>query len=382
MDQKYDAAYIEALAYKLKSGTISDEELAYFNAWYAEQQRQDFPVSPDVARDREELGARIYRHIDQEIATSEQKSTRLFLWKRWTIAAAVILIVGFAGVRYLLPSQQANQVASEAISPASNTAILTLADGSIIQLAEIAAGTVLHTAAADIIKTADGELVYQVKETQGDGEALEYNSITAPAAGKWLVVLPDQSKAWLNASSTISYPTRFAKHERVVKIQGEVYFSVSHQEQVPFYVDCQQQRIRVLGTEFNVEAYGSEEPIKTTLVKGSVAIQTGRQQLQLQPGEQAICSGTALHKEAVDVDAAIAWKNGYFNFNNESLAHVLTKVARWYDVDIVYQTASASNVVLTGKVSNKKNLQSILRFIEYASNIKCTIEGRKVIVSP
>lgn len=382
MDQKYDAVYIEALADKLRKGTISDEELAYFNAWYAEQQRQDFPVSPDFARDRDELGARMYRHIEQQIDASMQKSSRLFLWKRWTIAAAVILIAGFAGIRFLLPTPQANQVANEAISPASNTATLTLADGSVIQLADIAQGTVVHTAAADIIKTADGELVYQVRETQSDAEALEYNSITAPAAGKWLVVLPDQSKAWLNASSTISYPTRFAKHERVVKIQGEVYFSVSHQEKAPFYLDCQEQRIRVLGTEFNVEAYGANESIKTTLVKGSVAIQTSKQQLQLQPGEQAIFSGTALYKEQVDVDAAIAWKNGYFNFNNESLAQVLTRVARWYDVDVVYQTAAAPTVLLTGKISNKKNLQSILRFIEYASSMKCTIEGRKIIVSP
>jgi ferric-dicitrate binding protein FerR (iron transport regulator) len=187
---------------------------------------------------------------------------------------------------------------------------------------------------------------------------------------------------WLNAASGIRYPAAFTGRDRVVELTGEAYFEVAQMPSKPFKVILNNMEVQVLGTSFNIMAYGDEAVTKTTLLDGAVKIRAGGQEMKLLPGQQAQLqqSGEITVNENVDVDEIVAWKNGYFQFNHEKTAGVMRQIARWYDVDISYR-GNIPDREFGGKLARSSSIDEVIRVLEL-SKIHVKIENKKIIVMP
>lgn len=369
--------YLTKLAEKIQQGSINDEETIFFDKWYNGLSKKELNIDSQYAKNKNQLKRRIFRRIQNDIKSTE-KVPALFHWKKLAIAASLVLGTILGSLYFYLHDDHSINDPQPIIVAGKNNAILTLADGSKINLSEAANGLISHTANVDIIKTSSGSIQYK-SQTSSSNKPTAYNTIEAPAGGKWSLTLPDGTQVWLNSSSSITYPTQFSATERKVKIKGEAFFDVAHNKKAPFIVSSGQQLIRVLGTEFNVEAYEEDAVAKTTLLKGAVAIESGNKTVKLVPGEQAKWNGKEIIKEVVDTEAAIAWKEGYFKFN-ENIESILTKISRWYNVEIIYLSKPDPATTFSGKIARDRNLNSVLKMLEYDGNIHFQIQGRRVIV--
>lgn len=369
--------YLTKLAEKIQQGSITEEENIFFDKWYNGLSKKDLNIDSQYAKNKNQLKRRIFRRIQNDIKKTE-KVPVLFYWKKLAIAASLVLGTILGSLYFYLHEDHSLNDPQPIIVAGKNNAILTLADGTKINLSEAANGVISHTANVDIIKTSSGSIQYK-SQTSSSNNPTAYNTIEAPAGGKWSLTLPDGTQVWLNSSSSITYPTQFSATERKVKIKGEAFFDVAHNKKAPFIVSSGQQLIRVLGTEFNVEAYEEDAVAKTTLVKGAVAIESGNKTVKLVPGEQAKWNGKEIIKEVVDTEAAIAWKEGYFKFN-ENIESILTKISRWYNVEIIYLSKPDPATTFSGKIARDRNLNSVLKMLEYDGNIHFQIQGRRVIV--
>ncbi len=369
--------YLTKLAEKIQQGSITDEETIFFDKWYNGLSKKELNIDSQYAKNKNQLKRRIFRRIQNDIKSTE-KVPAFFHWKKLAIAASLVLGTILGSLYFYLHDDHSINDPQPIIVAGKNNAILTLADGSKINLSEAANGLISHTANVDIIKTSSGSIQYK-SQTSSSNKPTAYNTIEAPAGGKWSLTLPDGTQVWLNSSSSITYPTQFSATERKVKIKGEAFFDVTHNKKAPFIVSSGQQLIRVLGTEFNVEAYEEDAVAKTTLLKGAVAIESGNKTVKLVPGEQAKWNGKEIVKEVVDTEAAIAWKEGYFKFN-ENIESILTKISRWYNVEIIYLSKPDPATTFSGKIARDRNLNSVLKMLEYDGNIHFQIQGRRVIV--
>ncbi|MBY0434797.1 MAG: FecR domain-containing protein, partial [Cyclobacteriaceae bacterium] len=267
----------------------------------------------------------------------EASRNRVVRLERLAIAASVVLLIS-VGIflfwhRSVLESPL-NQVAFKEndLQPGSNKATLTLADGKQVVLDSLSAGKSLRQGASAIVNR-PGHLAYN---TENKSEEIAYNILTTPRGGQYQLTLADGSKVWLNAESSIRFPSHFIGKERRVQITGEVYFEVAKNAAMPFKVEVGEMEINVLGTHFNVNAY---EVVKTTLIEGSVLVAMEDTKMVLKPGQQAqvITSGKIDLFESPDLNETLAWKNGLFQFNNADIQTVMMQVARWYDVEIIYE---------------------------------------------
>jgi ferric-dicitrate binding protein FerR (iron transport regulator) len=187
---------------------------------------------------------------------------------------------------------------------------------------------------------------------------------------------------WLNAASSITYPTVFKGAEREVTLNGEGYFEVTKNKAMPFRVKSALQTIEVLGTHFNVNAYGDEALLKTTLLEGSVKVTSAINSILIVPGEQAVISRTgnsAISKQQVNLDKEVAWKNGVFSFADEDIREVMRQVSRWYDIDVVYEGDMPTEKFF-GEISRSSKLTDVFRILEL-NNMKFSVEGKTVKVS-
>jgi ferric-dicitrate binding protein FerR (iron transport regulator) len=307
---------------------------------------------------------------------------------RWMPAAAAVLIL-LAGVFYYYSSQHANElVLSPASSPAtiadieapaSANAVLTLADGRTIILDSAGNGSLAMQGDVSVVKQGDGVLAY----SDGNISAsvpMEFNTLTVPRGSKVISLsLSDGTKVWLNSESSIRYPVSFTGSERKVEIAGEAYFEVAHNADKPFNVQVQDMTVQVLGTHFNINSYADEGNVKTTLLQGSVKIlNDGKQQL-LRPGQQAIVKNSATTVlNTVNLEEVMAWKNGIFSFQNMELKSIMRQMARWYNVDVIYEDEINDNY--TVNVSRNVPASQLFRFIEMSGGVHFTINDRKVIV--
>jgi len=265
------------------------------------------------------------------------------------------------------------------IAPGKNAAMLTLANGEVINLSDAKNGILALEQQINIRKTGDGQVIYSAGISS---EALVYNTMNTPRAGKYTLTLADGTIATLDAESSITYPVAFGKKERRVKMTGQVYFQVVHNADQPFRVDVKDQMIEDLGTEFNINAYDDEAIMKTTLIEGSARVIYHGSSALLSPGQQA-----AIHRGAekisvnkVDTEEATAWKNGYFLFNNEPLESVMRKISRWYDVDVVYPSVAPIGESYLGSITRYSNVSKVLQMLEITGDVKFRIEGKKIIV--
>ncbi len=314
-----------------------------------------------------------------------QKNTpfKLSAWNRVISAASIILCIGAALYFYTANEPLTKPVVrTAAIVQGGDKAILTLSDGSTISLTDKPDGNISNQPGLTITKTADGEIVYETKEVSGDNgnskDEEKYNTITTPRGGKFSVVLPEGTRIWLNAASSISYAATFS--ERSVILTGEAYFEVAKIKDKPFKVVTGNQTLEVLGTHFNVSSYPDEPLIKTTLLEGSVRVK-GKNEAILKPGEQSQTNQNAdgFHIVNVDPDAEIAWKNNLFFFENESIKEIMLQIARWYDVEVVYKD-NVSHKKVWGSITRFSEISKVLDILELTGKIHFKVEGRRITV--
>lgn len=309
------------------------------------------------------------RAADGILGADKVPVRRMHVMRRWGWAAACIILLISAGI-YWWPSQQpAEQVAVTVadVTPGSNKAILTLADGTQISLDSNASRMIREG-----IRQEGNQLQY-------DGAAgVSLNTLSTPRGGQFQVKLPDGTMAWLNAASSIRYPAAFIGKERVVEITGEVYFEVAKNAKMPFRVKAgNRQVIEVLGTHFNVCAYNDETIARTTLIEGAVRVQG----MLLKPGQQAQTGTDGTKIMQVHTDQAIAWKNGFFDFEDADLEDVMRQLSRWYDLEVIYE-GKPPRMQFGGKMSRDLKLSDILAGLKGASVHFRIDEGRKLIVLP
>lgn len=317
----------------------------------------------------------------------------------WRLAAslAAMLCVAFSlffymewGVMKQNNEEMVHSTSQQSILPGGNKAMLTLADGRMISLDEVTEGDLAEQAGVRVVKTTDGQLFYELIRTV-PGDEIMYNTVSTPNGGEYQLVLPDGTKVWLNAASTLRYPVRFTGDLRRVELTGEAYFEVNRSKAkdalLPFVVKTTSQEVEVLGTHFNIKAYPEESITKTTLLEGSVriSIPSGNQLPAtnvLKPNQQSIIKSGSHHISIAKVDPsnAIAWKNGNFAFHDNDITEVMNTISRWYNVEVEYEGDSAKNKVFGGTISKFESFEKLLETIALIGTVKFRIEGRRVIV--
>jgi len=325
-------------------------------------------------------------HDDQE----DKPKVIKFYQRRFVQVAAAILVFFIAGLvvfnnrKGITGSKIAKNNKPAAIVPGSNKAILTVSDGKTIVLDAAANGLVARTGAGEVLKTQRGQLVYKDKASNNSAAAVanvEYNTLTTPRGGEYQLVLPDGTKVWLDAASSITYPVAFTGNSRRVKLTGQGYFEVAKNKEKPFYVDVNQSEIKVLGTHFNISAYDDDGRNTTTLLEGSVQVTNNNKVAMLKPGQQAIIvkgSDNIAVSEA-DIEGAMAWKNGYFIFNDDDIRGIMRKVSRWYDVDVDFQR-DFSDQHFGGTFYRSKSINELLDHFQKVGNLHFKVSGRRIVV--
>lgn len=306
------------------------------------------------------------------------------LWRRIVAAASVILCLSGGAYFIFHKSKPVNYAASSKpdIKHGSNGAILTLANGTKVVLEEAKVGQITRQNGTDLHKAGDSLLVYQ--STKGATNAgIYYNTLETPRGKQYSVVLPDGSKVWLNAASSLKYPTAFSGKERQVELTGEAYFEVAHNKAKPFRVLSNGQTVEVLGTHFDIKAYADEPATWTTLLQGSVKVENSQHHTaMLIPGQQAANdhNGTLHTLKKINADAVLDWKNGEFVFSGESLESIMREISRWYDVEIVYKDEALRKELFFGSVSKWSSASDVLDALALTGTVKFSIvqdEGPK-----
>ncbi|HEY0670338.1 MAG TPA: FecR domain-containing protein [Sphingobacteriaceae bacterium] len=338
-------------------------------------------VDDAVARMRVAIDARIDHH-------RIPRKGNFSFW-RLSIAASLLIFAGVSWFFILKPRADKNAPKSNYVNdvkPGGNKAYLTLENGTRITLDDAADGKLAEQSGIIITKSHDGQLIYTIVNPTADISLSGNNIIETPRSGKYQVNLPDGSKVWLNAASKLTYPVRFSGNVRRVKCEGEAYFEVSPNKAMPFQVETRSQLIEVLGTHFNINAYSDEPVIRTTLIEGSVLVKpdqsTGLTGKLLKPGEESLLSPKGIEVQSADIESVTSWKNGDFIFRGETLASIMRKVSKWYDVDVYFEKGSDQDLIFSGLVSRSKNLSTILKTMELTGKVHFRIEGRRVTIMP
>lgn len=326
----------------------------------------------------------LHRILGQQKKTTVKKIG----WYPYAVAASIVMVLGVA--IYLYTSRTPAVITPTPtvvnIPPGTNKATLTLADGKVITLDSTAEGEIANQAGIIIRKTQDGQLVYDIvkdQKTQDQG-SLAYNTIVTPRGGQYQVNLPDGTKIWLNAASSLKYPAVFNSKQRRVELTGEAYFEVAKDKAHPFIVATDKQEVQVLGTHFNINSYADENATKTTLLEGSVKVSSKgdlssrRDDVILKPGQQSALRGNDLNVYPVDTEEAIAWKNGDFQFNEADLSSIMRQLSRWYNVDVSFEKKPTAEL-FHFTASRNISLADMQKIFEI-NGINFKIEGRTLIV--
>ncbi len=417
------------LLMKHLQGNLSDAEQEQLNQWrsQSERNRRLFESINDEEQlrqlvlawhqeEEEDNEAIILSKIRRQIGSNTptipvRRMSRLRRFAR--VAAMVLLLAGVGGYGYYLMNRKSSAPAAMAkktvdIPPGRDGAILTLSDGRQLVLDSLGNGVVATQNGTQVV-VKNGALAY----TPGTGStAPVYNTLTTPKGRQFQLILPDGTKVWLNAASSLRYPTVFSDDERWVEVTGEAFFEVASvqlpvrtlsRQKMPFIVNILSPlsqggpggvKIEVLGTQFNVNAYSNEAAVKTTLVEGSLKIvkretADGKQSADgkensiiLKPGEQAVvvAHSPLTIDHSPDVAKAIAWKSGFFNFEDASLEEVMRQLERWYDIEVVYEK-NIPDIQFGGKMSNNVSLSGLLKSLQ-EMGVHFRVEGRKLIVLP
>jgi ferric-dicitrate binding protein FerR (iron transport regulator) len=387
-----DIHSFNTLLEKYQHGTATAAEKALVEAYY---RRLETGGATNLSAEEEAaLKEALYKKITNEIAISQAKVVPLQPRPyRFIAAAAAVLLVLGAGSYWLLTNKPgtvtANKeqvaVAVKDIPPGRDAAVLTLADGRKIIL-DSASGTISQQGNATLLNV-HGQLSYAPGSATSNASEVVYNTVTTARGNQYQLVLADGTRVWLNSASSLRFPASFTGKRRDVELDGEGYFEVAKNAAMPFHVKTRTQDLEVLGTHFNVNGYKDEDDIKTTLLEGKVKVEQSASDSYravtgtaiLKPGEQAVLTHDArltVHDD-IDIDQVMAWKNGWFEFDNTDLQVIMRQISRWYDVDIVYETKTGKK--FGGRISKNVNLSNLLKTLE-TYGVHCRLEGKTLIV--
>lgn len=397
MGIEYPDKELAIIILKSAYASLTQEEQDKLSAWLnaSEANQAKYQELIDSEQLRQKMAHYARRNENealhfQTILQSVNKKTRVYpihFFRKYRWAVAIIVFMA-AGAWWLTRNNvQKNSLAvtnepPKPIVPGTTGAILILDDGSQLVLDSMGNGIVATQEGAQI-QLKDGQLAYE--ETDAGKENLVYNTLATPKGREFKIVLPDGTNAWLNSGSSIRYPIRFRSKERLVYITGEVYFEVAHNKSAPFLVKINTPAgdagtVEVLGTHFNINAY--ENVYRTTLLEGSVKVRTATdRELLLRPNQQAIATPNSLSIDrSPDIDKVMAWRRGFFNFDNVGLQEVMQQLARWYDIEVAYQGA-VPDITFAGELSRGMTWSGVLRALE-ESKVHFKTEGRKIIILP
>jgi transmembrane sensor len=362
---------IKRLLKKYNTGNCSAEEKAFVEDWYLQFEHH---LLEDLSEQQRENDL---HKIWNALPVHQERNNTIHLWSK-IAAAAIVTIMLSAGGYFLLSDQKSSYAQTADIQPGGNKALLTLANGKHIELSGAKDGKITYQDSSVIKKNSNGQLVYQLGTASEAVSPAGLNTVETPPGGQYQVILSDGTKVWLNAASSLTFPTAFAGKERKVTLSGEGYFEVAKNKAMPFKVENAAQEIEVLGTHFNVSAYVDDHLTRTTLLEGSILL---NHQTLLKPGEQAVNSETGISIQHTDTENAVAWKNGKFKFTNENITDLMRKVARWYNVEIVYD-GPMTHKDFSGSVSRFDHISKILDLLESTNTVHFKVQGRRITVMP
>lgn len=326
------------------------------------------------------------RLADNILSADRPRPAKIITWRTGAWAAAVTLLLASSLTFWLLrrPASVKAPVLAEQpqkdIAPGGNRAVLTLGDGTTISLDSAGSGLLAQQGNAKVIKTGNGELRYNAPQ---DGGHPVFNTIATPRGGQYTITLPDGSRVWLNASSSLRYPTVFNGSGRVVELQGEAYFEVARQAGQSFVVKVDEMEVKVLGTHFNIMAYDDEPEVKTVLLEGAVEVKNAGFARKLKPGQGASLdrkSGVLELLPEVNTEEAVAWKNGFIQLEGNDIRSAMRQIARWYDVEVVYKGNVPAH--FRGIVPRNVPVSQVLKMLELTGEVHFEIGDRQIIVSP
>ncbi|XCF07435.1 FecR domain-containing protein [Tamlana crocina] len=365
-----------------RNGTLSDIEKDKLEAWYL------YESSSSKKGLNENQLESSFKYIKSKLPVKRNPKV-IGLWKRMAVAASVVLVMATGLYYFTRTSVSQVQLTEEVkeIAPGGNKGVLTLSNGKQIILDNLANNdTVVSEGEKDevtIKMNPNGLVSYQVGPSTGNnGGPDTFNTLSTPIGGQYSIILSDDTKVYLNATSLLKYPTHFKGDKREVELEGEAYFEVAKDKSKPFFVKFKNQTIEVLGTHFNVQAYNNESFTKTTLIEGSIALSYKDKKNIIRPGQQAKVNEetSSIVVGSVDTATAVAWKNGRFKFDNADLKMVMKQLERWYDIQVEYR-GDIPDLKFNGGTFMNKNLSEVLKVLEL-SNIKFEVEGKTIIVYP
>jgi len=367
---------IKAVLEKVENGGASTQDEQLAKVWLFQlNQNKELPLSDEQLID---VSDRMWAAIEKGKKPVAAKVKKLSLWPRIGIAAAVAIAVMTGSYLYydhLSVNPKLSIVNQNDIAPGKNGATLTLASGEQVLITDVLAGKIATQGGVKISKTADGEIIYEI--TNDPTGEIGYNTLSTTRGEQTRVRLPDGTLVFLNAQSSLRYPTSFVKTPtREVSLVGEGYFEVAKDKQHPFIVQSAGQKLEVLGTHFNVNAYADETALRTTLLEGVVKVNDK----VLKPNQQFVLAGGKSQIKEVDAQQMVAWKNGIFLFEDEPLSSIMRKIERWYDVQVVYDDSVDQNKLYWGGVSRYDKVSKVLEKLSLTGNIHFKIEGRRIRV--
>lgn len=374
--------YIESLVFKFNNGSISADELEVLKEWYVSHDDQHVIITSERDESSDEVKSRILAGLLSKVADKEARSAKHFHLVRWIVATAAVLLVAigtWAVLENKSPAEDLENV-NAAFQPGGNKATLTLANGRTIALSNSQAGIVT----GEEITYTNGIPVEDIS-TDESGDAQSLLALHTPRGGTYKITLADGTEVWLNAASTIKYPSRFAQDKRIVELDGEAYFSVKpayqkNGDKIPFKVISKRQEVEVVGTQFNMAAYPEQGADKTTLVEGKVVVNDKQSRFILVPNEQAVTTTGKTFVKKVDVNNYVAWRDGKFSFDGKTFEETMEEIGRWYDLDIVYESGIPKEE-LTGDAFRNQNFGLVLRLLDVAEvDYKLDVERRKLTI--
>lgn len=378
MEKPKDLNRYRYLALKWLDHTITKDELKEFNIWYNVNLDTPLDIPGSFAESEPELEARIFKKLNDRIETGTR--SKISWAARIAVAASIVIAIG-AGYWFYsnqLTGSRYKMIAQTDIAPGKNRATLTFSNGKTILLSDAKKGVSVN---ASQLKYNDGSAVSSTAgvEISASGITAEGPvTATTPRGGTYEVILSDGTRVWLNADSKLTFPSKFSGSNRMVILVGEAYFEVAKNKARPFIVNCDEQRIEVLGTHFNIMAYKDETASLITLVEGSVKVNSGTAKVILKPGQQAEISrknvSSIVLNNEINTEQVMAWKNGYFMFENEPVESIMRKISRWYNVDIVYQD-NLQDKALFGTMSRFTNVSEVLKRLELTGLLRFKIDN-------
>lgn len=368
---------------KVNNNTATDEELAQYNACL----NRLMPGTTDWTQLSAESPEIIKAELWRRIQTARSPAKIRTIWPRIAVAASIVLAISVGSYFMIYKNHEEVPYFANDILPGRNQATLTLANGQKIILTMGLSGQLAQQGNTTIGVSSQNAITYTTSGADTHS-AVTYNTLSTAVGEQspYPLVLPDGTRVWLDAMSSITFPVSFKGKDRTVKVSGEAYFEVVHNDAQPFKVILKNQIVEDIGTHFNISAYDDGSETTTTLLEGAVKVSLSgtvphgsRQELLLKPGQQSVLKGNSLSAVDVDPQEAIAWKNGYFRFNNENIRSVMLQLSRWYDIEVQY-LGPVPDEKFYATSSREKNISEVLTMLQKTKGVRFKIEGRRVTV--